>query len=217
MHCQRCEFRHCKICAWRRSRIQSDPFATDAPEGTCDSFDPGILAGLHLKPSRVWIDIIDANRLCSPNVPVMRQGHYWVSIPLRCPTTVQHSNSFYMHDGDWQHLQDKVKMFHNTKLESLVRPTRIWTGESIGNGILLDGRLRYGNGVNVYSPGGLETFDESPGWVQLELRCTNTTKFKGGRGKQYSFSGPSGEPCSDVDIYALWVRYPELPPIVFLA
>ena len=70
-------------------------------------------------------------------------------------------------------------------------------------------------GVNVYSDGGLETFDESTGLVQLEVLCTNTTELMGGRGKQYSVSGPSGAICFNVAILALWVRLKYLPSMVF--
>ena len=58
---------------------------------------------------------------------------------------------------------------------SLVNETRV------GNGILKDDRLRYGHrshgGLIVYSDGGLETFDDSLEWVQLELKCVNTKRF----------------------------------------
>ena len=214
-------YQRCSVCAWRRRLIKTSDDDTDAPLWACDSAEPVILKGLHQKPSQVWIDIISTDRLCSPSLPVMREGRAWVSIPLRCFTTVQHSN---MYDGCWQHPQDTVIGFHNTKLESLVEPTPSWTGIPNSYGILWDGRLRYGScthdthkGVNLYSDGGLETFDDCTGWVQLEVRCTNTTKLRGGRNNRYCVSGPSGDICNKVAIVALLVPLAELPSIVFLS
>ena len=40
-------------------------------------------------------------RLCSPGLPVRRDGQLWLSIPLRCETSVQCSDSHYFYDG-WQ-------------------------------------------------------------------------------------------------------------------
>ena len=112
---------------------------------------------------------------------------------------------------------------HNTKLESLVTATETWQGK-LGNGILVEGRLRYGCcshenniGVNVYSDGGLETFDGSMGWVQLEVLVVNTVKLKGGRCNRYCVCGPQKEVCHKAAIVALWVPLQEVPPIVYLA
>ena len=92
------------------------------------------------------------------------------------------------------------------------------------SGILRDGRLRYGNGthqgdsgVNIYSDGGLETFGGSKGWVQLEVRCTNTKKLKGGRVNRYCVKGRPGEVCHKVAIVALWILYEEVPPMIMLS
>ena len=163
-------------------------------------------------------------RLCSPVLPVRRDGQLWLSIPLRCETSVQCSDSHYFYDGWQKDPQETVVGFHNTRLESLVEATPTWTGTPNGNGILVDGRLRYGccthngcSGVNVYSDGGLETFDGSKGWVQLEVRCTNTTKLKGGREGRYCVCGPSGEVCNKAALVALWVIYDEVPKMVALS
>ena len=108
--------------------------------------------------------------------------------------------------------------------DSLVRGTRSYDDKFTGNGILVDGRLHYGccshqgnSGVNVYSDGGLETFHGSKGWVQLEVRCTNTTKLQGGRTNRYCVNGDRGEVCRKVAIVALWIIVDELPPFVFMS
>ena len=214
----------CTLCAWRRQCIHDRDDRTDAPHGTCDSACPIILRGLHTVPSQVWIDIIGTKRLCSPNLPEVRDGVTWLSIPLRCPSDVQVADCDYVYDGCWKAYNETVIGFHNTKLESLVTATPSWTGIPNGEGILKDGRLRYGScthegnsGVNVYSDGGLETFVGSTGWVQLEVHCVNTTKLKNGRAKRYCVNGPSGETCLKAAIVALWVPLDEVPPIVFLS
>ena len=219
VHCQRCD-----ICKWRRQLIKQDDDATDAPEWACDSSHPVILEMLHQRPSPVWRDIILTNRLCSPGLPVRRDGQLWLSIPLRCETSVQCSDSHYFYDGWQKDPQETVVGFHNTRLESLVKATPTWTGTPNGNGILVDGRLRYGccthngcSGVNVYSDGGLETFAGSTGWVQLEVRCTNTTKLKGGRQGRYCVRGPSGEVCNKAALAALWIIYDEVPKMVAMS
>ena len=168
----------------------------DAPPRACDSASPTILKGLHLKPNKVWMDIISTARLCSPSRPVVREGRTWLSIPLRLETDVQCSNCHYFYDGCWKDSHESVIGYHNTRLESLVTATPLWTGMQIGSGILVDGRLRYGccthngcSGVNVYSDGGCETFADSKRWVQLEVRCSNTTKLQGGRANRYCIRG----------------------------
>ena len=102
-----------------------------------------------------------------------------------------------------------------------------YDGFPIGDGILVEGRLRYGirthdghSGVNIYSEGGLETFNgfKGPkGWVQLEVRCSNTTRLVGGRPGQYCVKGPRREVCNKVALVALWVRLDEIPPLVLLS
>ena len=124
----------CPICAWRRQYIPQDDEATDAPKWTCDSDDPAILRGLHQKPSQVWIDIINTNRLCSPELPVKRGERWWVKIPLRCELQDQDSDGHYAYDGVWQDPHQTVTGYHNTKLESLVTATETWQGK-LGNGI----------------------------------------------------------------------------------
>ena len=216
-------WRKCPICAWRRQYIPQDDEATDAPKWTCDSDDPAILRGLHQKPSQVWIDIINTNRLCSPELPVKRGERWWVKIPLRCELQVQDSDGHYVYDGVWKDPHQTVRGYHNTKLESLVTATETWKGK-LGNGILVEGRLRYGCcshenhiGVNVYSDGGLETFDGSMGWVQLEVLVVNTVKLKGGRCNRYCVCGPQKEVCHKAALVALWIPLQEVPPIVYLS
>ena len=209
------DFQRCKVCEWRRRLIAaSNDDDTVAPLWACDSLHPMILEGLHLMPGQTWIDIISTGRLCVPSMPVCRQGRKWLCIPLRCETTVQSSDCTYCYDGCWKAPDETVVGFHNTRLESLVQATPSWTGTPNGHGILVDGRLRYGTcshngniGVNVYSDGGLDTFAGSTGWVQLELRCTNTTKLKGGAPNRYCINGPSGYSCYKAAIFALWVLW----------
>ena len=164
--------------------------------------------------------------MCSPNTPTVREGRSWLSIPLRCDLDVQPADCYYRYDDVWKAPKETVIGYHNTTLESLVSGTRCrYTTITNGNGILVDGRLRYGScthhgnsGVNVYSDGGLETFNGFTGWVQLEVRCTNTTHLRGkGRHKRYCVRGPSGQTCFKAAIVALWVPLEEVPPMVFLS
>lgn len=115
--------------------------------------------------------------------------------------------------------------FHITRLEHLVHPAEAWARDPIGNGILIDQRLCFGicghdghSGVNVYSGGGLDTFDSqsAPGWVQLEVACCNTTKLKKGRGHTYCIQGPGFQVCQQAVLLARWVPMVELPNIVWL-
>ena len=224
------EYKRCPICAWRRQHIKQDEDATDAPPWACDSACPRILEALHSKPSQTWIDIISTDRLCSPDLPVVRQGVQWVCIPLRCDQNIQESHCQYHYDGLWKDHNQTVIGYHNTRLKSLVNATPSWNGGPIiGCGILKDGRLRYGacthdgnSGVNVYSDGGLETFDPSTSdeesiWVQLEVRCCNTTSLKGGRAGRFCINGQKGEICYKAAVVALWVPKVQLPAMVFLS
>ena len=146
-------------------------------------------------------------------------------MPLRCPDLVQQSDSTYQYEGVHKSPHEGVIGFHNTKLESLVQSTcDLGYNISVGTGILLEGRLRYGynthaskSGVNVYSDGGLETFHGHTGWVQLEVKCTNTSKLSSGRRSRYCVRGPPGETCYKVALVALWVPYEEVPPMVRLS
>ena len=137
-------YQRCAICTWRRQLIQQDDDATDAPEWACDSEHPVILKMLHEMPSPDWCAIIATSRLCSPDLPVRREGQLWLRIPLRCDTHVECSDCCYVYDGCLKEPQDTVVGIHNTRLESLVKSTYAWTGTPNGNGILVDGRLRYG-------------------------------------------------------------------------
>ena len=157
-------------------------------------------------------------------MPVVRQNRTWLSIPLRCDTNVEFSGSGYYYDGSYKHMQETVIGFHNTRLERLVEATKSWTGDPMGNGILVDGRLRYGccthsrpSGVNVFSDGGLETFNGSTGWVQLEVCCTNTVRLRGGRIHPYCVPGTYGEVCEKAALVALWIPNDEVPPMVALS
>ena len=93
-----------------------------------------------------------------------------------------------------------------------------------GNGILNDGRLAYGHcthdgnsGVNIYSDGGLETFDGSRNRAQIEVECNSTKTLSGGRPNRYCIRGPGGEICMNASLRALWVPRDELPSIVAFA
>ena len=241
------KFERCPICEWRRTLIKHDDATytdpshscsvdtllllgdasqsiRDSPHWSCDSASPKILRGLHLKPSQMWIDIISTARLCSPRTPVVREGRVWLCIPLRLETDVRCSNCHYCYDGCWKASHETVIGYHNTRLESLVAPTPQWNGMNNGSGILVDGRLQCGccthnglSGVNVYSDGGHETFAASKGWVQLEVRCTNTTKLQGGRPNRYCIRGENGEVCYKAALLALWIPYDEVPSIVVLS
>ena len=223
------EWNRCAMCAWRRRHIQEGPDETDAPLWACDSSCPRVLRMLHTYPGDIWWDIISTNRLCSPRLPVVRwsrvaSGREWQCIPLRCETGVDSSDCVYHYENRCKAPQETVTAYHNTRLESLIRPTQCWDGGEIGNGILVDGRFRYGcetyeghRGVNIYSDGGLETFEGATGWVQLEVRCTNTTKLKGGREHRYCICGPRGKICYKAALVALGVPLEEVPPIVRVA
>ena len=217
-------YRRCEICEWRRRHIFSvDEDDTVAPSWACDSSNPAILRGLHQWPSEVWINILQTNRLCSPT-RVSRRGRIWVAIPLRCEQEVQCSDGHYKYEGEWRSPYETVIGFHNTRLESLVLPTYGPNVVANGNGILRDGRLRYGcqthdhnSGVNVYADGGLETFDTRRDWVQLEVRCTNTKRLRGGRKRRYCVRGPYGDICRKVALVTLWIPIDEVPSMVLLA
>ena len=213
------EFKRCDWCHWRRTRILRHADDSDAPIWACDSGVPKILEALHADPGEIWLDIIDSGRLCSPSLPIEREKRMWIRIPLRCRT----EESFvYPSDG---HPCDIAEIaYHNTRLESLVRPTQGWWERPLGEGILHDGRLRYGycthcgnQGVNVYSDGGLETFNGSRNWVQLEVLCNSTTKLRGGRASRFCINGPSGEVCMKAALCALWVPLEEVPSMVRLS
>ena len=165
----------------------------------------------------IWMQIISTQRLCSPGRQVFREGRAWLTFPLRCDTDVHCSSCDYSYNGIWKKPCECVIGYHNTRLESLTKATPSWS-DAIGSGILVDGRLRYGscthngcNGVNIYSDGGYETFAGSQGWVQLELRCSNTTKLQSGRPNRYCIRGTKGEICYKASLLALWVPCDELP------
>lgn len=107
----------CTICQWRRSLIKQT--GAEAPPWACDSHHPGILKVLHTLPSRVWVEIIATNRLCSPSAPIARGGCLWVRLPLRCEADVAHADrEWYCYDGDWYRYDETVTGFHNTQLET---------------------------------------------------------------------------------------------------
>ena len=106
----------CTICKWRRSLITNTD--DEVPLWACDSCDPRILNILHTLPSGVWRDIISTNRLCSPNVPIARDGRMWVRIPLRCPEDVQCNGQWYRYEGMWKSAGETVTGFHNTQMET---------------------------------------------------------------------------------------------------
>ena len=219
---------HCPICDWRRRLIFDENAeahaCTDAPAGCCDSKCPRVLAGLHDNPGPVWRDIIATNTLQTCDLPVDRFGssRKWSRIALR----IKPENMFlaascsYKFEGNTCLRNEYVVAFHNTRIQSLTRPSP----EFDGNGILVEQRFRFGRcshnknvGVNVYADGGLETFEGSVGWVQLEVRCMNTTSLKGGRRHRYCINGPPGQVCEKVVAMALWLPTDEIPSIVRLA
>ena len=114
------EYHVCTLCAWRRQCIQGSEDRTDAPHVACDSACPKVLQGLHTVPSQVWLRIIGTKRLCLPNLPTVRGGRTWLSIPLRCNLDVEAADCHYLYDGCWKAPNETVIGFHNTKLESLV-------------------------------------------------------------------------------------------------
>ena len=130
-----------------------------------------------------------------------------------------------MYDGVNRYPGDRCVGYHNTKLENLIQPFHsVWTQQLIGNGILNDGRLCFGvcthqgnSGVNVYSDGGLETFDGSHEWVQLEVEVCDTTTLKGGRPNRYCVRGTAYEKCKKVVLKVLWVQMHQVPSIVWLS
>ena len=94
-------------------------------------------------------------------------------------------------------------------------------GCTIGKGILVEGRPRYGIctharnfGVNIYADGGLETFYGPERRAQPEVHCTNTKKLQGGRPGRYCVNGPFNHVCTKVVIVAVWVPSDQVPWIV---
>ena len=194
---------------------------TDAPPDTCETTDTLVLERLHIVPNLTWQAIISTDRLCAGTFNHVRNGRMWARFPLRCDPYVEKSNCCYKYEGQWKNPHETVVAYHNTYLERLVSPTRCLDGSNIGKGILLDGRLRYGDqrhggcgGVHVYSDGGLETFNGNTGRVQLEVHCTNTMELKRGRRNRYCINGPKGEICEKASIVAIWILHGEVPPIL---
>ena len=227
----------CKVCAWRRRLIvdaMPDPRdGTDAPPDECDSEWPPILAALHQFPGRTWVDIIQSNTLSKCSLPMRRTGstREWIRIPLRIAAVhlELQSDTDFVFEGLSVPADHYVVAYHNTKLEHLVNPpTWNWPDPgppSPNYGILRQMRLAYGRcshnanvGVNVYADGGLETFEGTQGWVQLEVLCQKTTRL-GGRGREhrYCMCGPSDELCLYAALEALWVPKDELPAMVLLS
>ena len=217
----------CSVCAWRRHRIRS---LDDEWGEWCDSDDPVVLQGLHAFPGFTWQAIIDTGTLSRPSIQRRHDGKEWARLPLRIRLENQYMaepDCHWVYCGIAQRPGATVLGFHNTPLNSLVEPTIAWNGEGIGNGILVDERLRFGicthagcSGVNVYSDGGLQTFDSlnTPGWVQLEVACCNTTKLKGGGcDTRYCIRGPGFVTCEKAVLKALWVPLVELPSLVWLS
>ena len=216
----------CPCCAWRRHFIRQDKESTDAPPWTCDSLAPHILHPLHQHPDQLWIDIISTRRLCSP-VRVFRKDRWWLSFPLRFDNRVQAvqcSDNAYKYEGIDKGPCEDVIGFRNTTLKSLVRGTHIsWWG-TIGEGILVESRLRYGvcthdgnSGVNVYSDGGLDTFKGHTGWVSLQVKCTNTKKLNGGADNRYCINGPKNDICYKAVLMNLLVPEEEVPLMAALS
>ena len=132
----------------------------------------------------------------------------WVRISLRLPGDAQKcadSDCDYVFLDELYSSTERVVAFHNTRIESLVEPTKYsWAG-AVGNGILRDHRLRYGRcshgkniGVNVYGDGGFETFEGCKGWCQFEVEASNITRLRGTRANRYCVRGSSGEICRKV-------------------
>ena len=63
----------------------------------------------------------------------------------------------------------------------------------------------------VYSDGGLETFDDYLEWVQLELKCTDTKRVKGGGNNRFCVCGTAGEKCTKAALLRLLVPFPMVP------
>ena len=171
--------------------------------------------------------IINTNTLGGVSFHIRADGMEWARIRLR--TRPEHqvlaSSDYWEFDGRTYGPGEFCVAYHNTRVEHLVHPATAWTGETIGNGILIDQRLCFGicahgphSGVNVYKDGGLETFSASnPGWVQLEVDCCCTTKLKGGRINRYCVKGPRLQTCKKAVIRALWVPIEELPVLLRLS
>jgi len=213
---------HCKCNPYAAEKekplVNVDTRASSAPAFVHKTIAfPTFAQDVRADRKEIWMQIISTLRLCSPGRQVFREGRAWLTFPLRCDTNVQCSDCYYSYNGKGKNPCECVIGYHNTRLESLTNATPSWSGD-IGSGILVDGRLRYGScthngcsGVNIYSDGGYETFAGSQGWVQLELRCSNTTKLQGGRQHRYCIRGPKGEICYKASLFALWIPYGEVP------
>ena len=196
----------------------------DASPRACDSLYPDWSflpfwsgQGPRREPPQVWKNIIETGMLCSPSEPYRREGsdYLWVSFHLRCPSDVEQADQSYYYEKEERKPTETVTAYHNTTLESLVNETRLSNGQRVGNGILKDGRLRYGHrtdgGIMVYSGGGLDTFDGSMKWVQLELKCSITKRAKGRRTDRYWVCGTAGEKCEKAALVRLLVPLPKVP------
>ena len=184
---------------------------------------------LHTYPGETWKAIVETGTLCPATGPHVRDdGKQWARIQLRISPdcrTMHYGGNHWVYDGVNHYPGgDRCVGYHNTKLENLIQPFTPWTGRPIGNGILKDGRICFGvcthqgnSGVNVYSDGGLETFDGSTDWVQLEVEVCDTTSLRGGRASRYCVRGPAYETCDKVVLKALWVPFHKLPGIVWLS
>ena len=216
-------YRRCKTCQWRRRNIAGGE--TDAPADTCDSAHPQILERLHTVPCNVWQEIISSNRLCSPTICIRNDGRKWARIPLRCDTDVHCGDRCYKFDGRWKAAHETVLAFHITRLDNLVWGTRCWDhGNIIGNGILKDGRLRYGcckhernTGVKVCSYSFLDNFVGYTGKIQLEVQCTGTTILEESGANVYCINGPKGEICYTAALIAIHILADELPGMIALS
>ena len=67
--------------------------------------------------------------------------------------------------------------------------------------------------MNFYEDGGLETFTNGDGCVQLEIYVHKdfTSRLCGGRDLQHCVRGPMGEVCCSVAITALLVHRSNVP------
>ena len=173
----------CAICSWRRARIISDD--TD-PGETCDTEYGPALDAVHTDPGNIWRAIINTNTLCSPTIYDRDDGMArarWARLPLRSMHQYLTSFNYWELHGKTFSPGEWCIAYHNTRVEHLLRPAIAWTGETIGNGILIDKRLCFGilthgghSGVKVYSDGGLATFDSQKIQAGCRSKCYAATQ-----------------------------------------
>ena len=135
----------CPTCSWRMYYItdnENHEFLAQGCDCAPDLTD--VYNALHTFPSDTWRAIIETNTLSPPEGYQRSDGTPWARIPLRVSPqcrTMQYGGNHWVYDGLSYIPGDRCVGYHNTSLQSLIRPGKAWNQAPIGNGILNDGRL----------------------------------------------------------------------------